>query len=80
MTAPRLTGCGTALVTPFNADGSLDDGALRALVEPEGTVFSKPITVTAQNPGCYKYDAGAFYSGAVYGMGAGSRPELVILP
>ena len=41
---------------------------------------SKPITVTAQNPGCYKYDAGAFYSGAVYGMSGGSKPELVILP
>jgi hypothetical protein len=41
---------------------------------------SKPITVRAQNPGCYKYDAGAFYSGAVYGMSGGSKPELVILP
>jgi hypothetical protein len=41
---------------------------------------SKPITVKAQNPGCYKYDAGAFYSGAVYGMSGGSKPELVILP
>ena len=40
----------------------------------------KPITVKAQNPGCYKYDAGAFYSGAVYGMSGGSKPELVILP
>jgi hypothetical protein len=34
----------------------------------------------AQNTGCYKYDAGAFYSGAVYGMSGGSKPELVILP
>ena len=41
---------------------------------------SKPITVKAQTPGCYKYDAGAFYSGAVYGMSGGSKPELVILP
>jgi hypothetical protein len=41
---------------------------------------SKPITVKAQNPGCYKYDAGAFYSGAIYGMSGGSKPELVILP
>ena len=29
----RLTGCGTALVTPFNADSSVDEGALRALVD-----------------------------------------------
>jgi hypothetical protein len=40
----------------------------------------KPVTVKAQNPGCYKYDAGAFYSGAVNGMSGGSKPELVILP
>ena len=41
---------------------------------------AKPITVKAQTPGCYKYDAGAFYSGAVYGMSGGTKPELVILP
>jgi hypothetical protein len=41
---------------------------------------SKPITVKAEKAGCYKYDAGAFYSGAVYGMGAGSQPELVVIP
>jgi hypothetical protein len=40
----------------------------------------KPVTVKAQTPGCYKYDAGAFYSGATYGMSGGSKPELVILP
>lgn len=28
----RLTGCGTALVTPFRADGALDEDALRLLV------------------------------------------------
>ncbi len=28
-----LKGCGTALVTPFAADGSVDEGALRALVD-----------------------------------------------
>jgi 4-hydroxy-tetrahydrodipicolinate synthase len=32
MTA-RLTGCGTALVTPFAGDGSLDERALRKLVD-----------------------------------------------
>lgn len=41
---------------------------------------SKPITVKAEKAGCYKYDAGAFYSGAVKGMSGGSKPELVILP
>ncbi len=29
----KLVGCGTALVTPFRADGAVDDAALRALVE-----------------------------------------------
>jgi 4-hydroxy-tetrahydrodipicolinate synthase len=33
MTAPLLTGCHTALVTPFAADGGVDEPALRALVE-----------------------------------------------
>jgi 4-hydroxy-tetrahydrodipicolinate synthase len=34
MTSPsRLFGCGTALVTPFAADGSVDERALRALVD-----------------------------------------------
>src|SRR3984893_14903014 len=28
----QLRGCGTALITPFRQDGSLDDAALRALV------------------------------------------------
>lgn len=33
MAATRLTGCGTALVTPFQDDGSVDEVALRALVD-----------------------------------------------
>ena len=41
---------------------------------------NKQVTVKASTPGCYKYDAGAFYSGATYGMSGGSKPELVILP
>ena len=28
----ETTGCGTAIVTPFKADGSIDEAALRALV------------------------------------------------
>jgi hypothetical protein len=36
--------------------------------------------VKAEIPGCYKYDAVAFYSGAIYGMSGGSKHELVILP
>jgi hypothetical protein len=51
--------------------------------EPDDPIVGggqKPVTVKAQTPGCYKYDAGAFYSGAIYGMAGGSKPELVILP
>lgn len=33
MTKPPLKGCGTALVTPFLADGSVDEKGLRALVD-----------------------------------------------
>src|ERR1700676_4365452 len=29
----ETTGCGTAIVTPFQADGSIDEAALRALVD-----------------------------------------------
>jgi hypothetical protein len=40
----------------------------------------KQVKTVARAPGCYKYDAGAFRSGTVYGMSGGSKPELVILP
>ena len=33
MTNARMTGCGTALVTPFQDDGRIDEPALRALVD-----------------------------------------------
>jgi plastocyanin len=40
----------------------------------------KQVTTKASNPGCYKYDVGAFRSGTVFGMSGGTRSELVILP
>jgi len=40
----------------------------------------KQVRTKASTPGCYKYDAGAFRSGTVYGMSGGSKSELVILP
>lgn len=40
----------------------------------------KQVRTIASTPGCYKYDAGAFRSGTVYGMSGGSKSELVILP
>ena len=70
MTSNKNTGFSISFGTdsPFVPDSPIIGGG------------SKPITVKAQTPGCYKYDAGAFYSGAVYGMSGGSKPELVILP
>jgi hypothetical protein len=70
MTSSKNTGFSISFGTdsPFEPDDPILGGG------------NKPITVKAQNPGCYKYDAGAFTSGTVYGMSGGSKPELVILP
>ena len=49
--APRLFGCGTALVTPFKTDGALDEPALRALIEwqlAEGVHFLVPCGSTGE--------------------------------
>src|SRR5579871_1604947 len=46
-------GCGTALVTPFKKDGSLDEQTLRALVKrqiAEGINFLVPCGTTGENP------------------------------
>jgi len=46
-------GCGTALVTPFRKDGSLDEPTLRALVKrqvEEGINFLVPCGTTGENP------------------------------
>ena len=51
MTADALRGCGTALVTPFARDGSLDERALRALVDwqiAEGIHFLVPCGSTGE--------------------------------
>ena len=70
MTSNRNTGFMISFGTdsPFDPDDPIIGGA------------NRQITVKANTSGCYKYDAGAFYSGATYGMGGGSKPELVILP
>lgn len=47
----RLSGCGTALVTPFRKDGDLDEKALRALVDwqiAEGIHFLVPCGSTGE--------------------------------
>ena len=48
-----FTGCGTALVTPFRRDQSLDEAALRALVQrqiSEGIDFLVPCGTTGESP------------------------------
>ena len=49
----KIRGCGTALVTPFRRDGSVDDGALRRLVQfqlREGIDFLVPCGTTGETP------------------------------
>lgn len=49
----QFTGCGTALVTPFKKDGSLDEATFRSLVErqiSEGIDFIVPCGTTGESP------------------------------
>jgi 4-hydroxy-tetrahydrodipicolinate synthase len=49
----KLRGCGTAIVTPFLADGSIDEKALRALVSwqvESGIDFLVPCGTTGETP------------------------------
>src|SRR5450432_955268 len=48
-----FTGCGTAMVTPFKADGSLDEATLRQLVRRQiehGIDFLVPCGTTGESP------------------------------
>jgi 4-hydroxy-tetrahydrodipicolinate synthase len=48
-----LQGCGTALITPFQSDGSLDEKTLKTLVEwqiQEGIHFLVPCGTTGESP------------------------------
>jgi 4-hydroxy-tetrahydrodipicolinate synthase len=48
-----FTGCGTALVTPFRRDGSLDEATMRALVRRQvaaGIDFVCPCGTTGESP------------------------------
>jgi 4-hydroxy-tetrahydrodipicolinate synthase len=49
----KLRGCGTAIVTPFKADGSIDEPALRSFVDwqvTEGIDFLVPCGTTGETP------------------------------
>jgi 4-hydroxy-tetrahydrodipicolinate synthase len=48
-----FTGCGTALVTPFQRDGKLDESTLRSLVRRQiqaGINFLVPCGTTGESP------------------------------
>src|SRR5262249_13831791 len=48
-----FTGCGTAMVTPFHADGSLDESTLRKLIARQidaGIDFLVPCGTTGESP------------------------------
>src|ERR1700710_2679173 len=48
-----FTGCGTAMVTPFRKDGSLDEATLRKLVRrqiEQGIDFLVPCGTTGESP------------------------------
>lgn len=52
-TTNRLRGCGTALVTPFKADGAIDEASLRKLVQwqvESGIDFLVPCGTTGETP------------------------------
>ena len=53
VTATRFTGTGTALVTPFRHDGTLDEGALHELIQRQieaGIDFLVPCGTTGESP------------------------------
>jgi 4-hydroxy-tetrahydrodipicolinate synthase len=53
MSTMRLRGCGTALVTPFHSDGSVDEAGLRHLVRwqvDSGIDFLLPCGTTGETP------------------------------
>lgn len=64
---------GTGFVVDFGPSSPFDP--------PDAIIggVQKPVTVAAQRPGCFKYSAGACYSGATYGMcGSGTAEAIVI--
>ena len=53
MANPEFKGCGTALVTPFRRDESLDEEALRRLIRRQmdgGIDFLVPCGTTGESP------------------------------
>ena len=50
--------------------------------EPSGAIIGgadRPVSVVAKTAGCYKYSAGAWMSGGIYGMCKETSAELVVI-
>ncbi|HTW31334.1 MAG TPA: 4-hydroxy-tetrahydrodipicolinate synthase, partial [Candidatus Sulfotelmatobacter sp.] len=74
--AMQLRGCGTALVTPFHQDGSIDDAALRNLVAwqiESGIDFLVPCGTTGETP-TLTHDEWLFVTDTAIEVAAGRVP------
>jgi 4-hydroxy-tetrahydrodipicolinate synthase len=72
----QLRGCGTALVTPFRQDGSIDDSALRNLIAwqiDSGIDFLVPCGTTGETP-TLTHDEWLFVIDATIEVAAGRVP------
>jgi 4-hydroxy-tetrahydrodipicolinate synthase len=72
----QLRGCGTALVTPFRQDGSIDDAALRNLVAwqiESGIDFLVPCGTTGETP-TLTHDEWLYVIDVTIEVGAGRVP------
>ncbi len=72
----QLRGCGTALVTPFRQDGSIDDAALRNLVAwqvESGIDFLVPCGTTGETP-ALTHDEWLYVIDTTIEIGAGRVP------
>src|ERR1700757_651027 len=72
----QLRGCGTALVTPFHQDGSIDDAALRNLVAwqiESGIDFLVPCGTTGETP-TLSHDEWLYVIDATIEVAAGRVP------
>jgi 4-hydroxy-tetrahydrodipicolinate synthase len=75
----QLRGCGTALVTPFHQDGSIDDAALRNLVTwqiDSGIDFLVPCGTTGETP-TLTHDEWLYVIDATIEVAAGRVPIVV---
>jgi 4-hydroxy-tetrahydrodipicolinate synthase len=72
----QLRGCGTALVTPFHQDGSIDDAALRNLIAwqvESGVDFLVPCGTTGETP-TLTHDEWLYVIGFTIEVAAGRVP------